>query len=84
MGENDIDIHALIKHSLNMTCALDPIPIELIKQHAGDLVPVIISVVNALLLLGCFPTKLKLAQVTSLLKKEGLDQNILKKVRASV
>ena len=75
------EIQSLIKHSMNKTCALDPLPTTLVKEYSEDLVPVLTEIINASLMSGVVPSELKQALVSPLLKKRGLDQNTLKNYR---
>ena len=52
-----------------------------ISRHKEQLVPVITKIVNLSLLSGTVPHQFRQALVTSLLKKQGLDQNILRNYR---
>jgi hypothetical protein len=63
------------------TCALDPIPTSLLKKIIDDLLPTLEKIVNKSLSTGWFPTPLKKAIVTPILKKATLDKEILKNYR---
>ena len=67
VSENEIQ--SLTQHSMNTTCALDPLPTSLVKEYAEDLVPVLTTIINASLLSGVEPSELKQALVSLLLKK---------------
>ncbi|MGB5557614.1 MAG: reverse transcriptase family protein, partial [Paracoccaceae bacterium] len=70
-----------IMKSPTKSCILDPIPTSLTKQHLDDLVPIVTDIVNASLSTGSVPSQFKQAVVTPLLKKSGLDCNVLKNYR---
>ena len=57
---------------------LDPIPTLLVLDCIGVLLTPITNIVNYSLQEGNFPSCFKTAHVTPLLKKAGLDRNILK------
>ena len=74
------EVRKLIMSSKSTTCELDPIPTGLLKEHISILLPVITKLVNLSLQSGVFPSDWKMALVTPLIKKSGLD-NILKNYR---
>ena len=55
------------------TCALDPIPSSLVKACLPTLTPLITNIINSSLSTGIVPPALKLAAITPILKKPGLD-----------
>ena len=73
------EIQSLMKHSMNKTCALDPIPTALAKEYSEDLVPVLTAILYASLTAVVVPSEIKQALVSPLLKT--LDQNTLKNYR---
>jgi hypothetical protein len=75
------EIKELLKSSLNKSCSLDPLPTSLIKAHGDCLVPIITCIINLSLSTGVVPDRFKQALVTPLLKKAGMDQNVLKNYR---
>ena len=75
------DIHDLIMQSPTKSCSLDPIPTSLTKQCLSDLVPLITAIVNESLSTGVVPPQFKRAVITPLLKKTGLDINVLSNYR---
>jgi virulence-associated protein VapD len=75
------DVLNIIKTSRVKTCSLDPLPACLVKDHIQDLLPSITSIVNSSLQSGLFPSSLKQALVTPLLKKANLDVEDLKNFR---
>ena len=60
---------------------MDPLPTWLLKQCLPELIPIITSIVNSSLEAGHFPDALKHAQIIPLIKKPGLDCEILKNYR---
>jgi hypothetical protein len=66
-------VSKILMSSKPTTCATDPIPSSLIKDNADIMVPWITQIVNKSIEEGVFPDQWKLATVTPLLKKEGLD-----------
>ena len=63
------------------SCSLDPIPTKLLKKHLEIILPTLLNIVNMSLSAGIFPSPLKKALVTPLLKKTSLDKEILKNYR---
>ncbi|PIK39502.1 hypothetical protein BSL78_23656 [Apostichopus japonicus] len=63
------------------SCQLDPVPTSVIKQCIDVFVPYITNIVNTSLSSSCFPESQKIAYVRPLLKKAGLDREILKNYR---
>ena len=75
------EIRKIIIKSKPTTCPLDPIPTTLFLECLDQLLPTVTSLVNESLSTGVFPTPCKAAIVRPLLKKQNLDQNILKNFR---
>ena len=75
------EVAELLKNSLNKSCLPDPLPSCLVKSHKEQLVLVITKIVNFSLLSGTVPHQFRQALVTPLLKKQGLDRNILRNYR---
>ena len=63
------------------SCILDPLPATLLKQHFELLLPVILKIVNLSLESGHFPSSLKTAVLSPLLKKANLDHEVLANYR---
>ena len=74
-------MYELLNNSSNKSSVLDPLPMFLLKSPKEQLVPVITKIVNFSLLSGTVPYQLRQAPVTSLLKKQGLGQSVLKNYR---
>jgi len=66
-------IRILVETSPTKSCSLDPIPTQLLKQLLPILVQPITKIVNESITSGAFPSSLKHAAVTPLLKKPGSD-----------
>ena len=73
LDHSELDVQELITNSKAATCALDPIPTKLLKQHVDIILPAITKMINSSLASGVFPHPWKQAIVTPLLKKPGLD-----------
>ena len=78
---NITEITSFIKNSSKASCSQDPIPTSLIHETLPALAPIITEIVNLSLASGVFPSQLKSAIVNPLLKKVGLDREILKNYR---
>ena len=63
------EVSEVIKKSATKTCALDPIPTQILKKHVSSLIPVITKLVNLSMETGCVPSSFEKALVTPLLKK---------------
>ena len=72
------EVLKIIKSKPNKSCDLDPIPTSLVLDCISVLLTPITNIVNYSLQEGSFPSCFKTAHVTPLLKKAGLDRNILK------
>ena len=75
------DIEKIIKGCAAKSCCLDPIPSQIVKQCLDILLPIITRIVNTSLSSSTFPTALKIAAVTPILKKANLIPDILKNFR---
>ena len=75
------EISTIIQKASKASCSLDPIPTSLLCDLLPVLAPVITRLVNAALSSGTFPSRLKSAIVTPLLKKLGSDVEVLKNYR---
>ena len=71
----------LILSGNSKSCNLDPIPTKLLKEHLDLLLYTVYNIINGSLQSGVFPTSLKTASVTPLLKKQSLDKEIKKNFR---
>ena len=59
------------------SCSLDSMPTWLVKQHLPVLTPILTKIVNNSLSSGSFPSGLRRAIITPILKKAFLDKNTL-------
>ena len=62
----------------NTTCSSDPFPTRLLMSHIHAIVPILEHIVNICLTTGDFPISCKSSIVIPLIKKPGLDQEMLK------
>jgi hypothetical protein len=75
------DTIKLIKSCPSKSCSLDPIPTWLLKEVVNDLAPPITKLINTSLSTSVFPSSMKKALVTPLLKKQNLPTETLKNYR---
>ena len=76
------DVLASIIHKLNRTtCGLDYFPIKLLMCHLPSIINIILRIVNLCFSSGDFPASCKSAIISPLIKKQGLDSEILKNDR---
>ena len=81
MDATEAEIWNIIKLSPVKSCELDPLPTWLLKECKDELVPLITDIVNMPLRESMVPKSLKTAHILPLLKKTGLDSDILKNYR---
>ena len=70
------EVFRLINKSSNKSSSMDFIPTPLIKSRSTVFSEIISNLANLSIYQGSFPLKIKLSQVTPLLKKPRLDKNI--------
>ncbi|KAJ8040922.1 hypothetical protein HOLleu_15372 [Holothuria leucospilota] len=75
------EVRTLITSSPSKSCNLDPIPTWLLKECVGELLPIITAIINQSLLKSIVPAYFKRANVKPLIKKAGLDKEVLKNYR---
>ena len=75
------EVTKIIVKSPSKSCSLDPLPTWLLKAHLDMLAPPITTIVNSSLQTSVFPSDMKKALVTPLLKKPSLDKEVLKNYR---
>ena len=75
------DVTKLIMSMPSKSCALDILPMCLLKENIHTLAQSITTIINASLSTGTFPSKLREAVVSPLLKKPTLDKEVLKNYR---
>jgi hypothetical protein len=78
---SDSDTLKLLNNMKPKSCSMDPIPTWLVKDCKQNLVPILTSIINISLSSGVFPSQLKQATITPILKKTNLDQECLKNFR---
>ena len=81
MDTTEAVIWNTIKLSLVKSCELDPFLTWLLKKCKAELVPLITDIVNMSLRESMIPKSLKTTLIRPLLKKTGLDSDILKNDR---
>jgi hypothetical protein len=75
------EVMKLIARSPCKSCELDPLPTWLLKQCTPHLISLITAIINKSLETSTVPSSFKSALVRPLLKKKGLDREILKNYR---
>lgn len=75
------EIRKIIQKSPLKSCELDPLPTFLLKECIETLLPIITTIVNKSITESYVPATFRKAVVRPLLKKPGLDQNVLKNYR---
>ena len=78
---SDWEVTKLLCSVVPKTCSLDPIPSWLLKNLRATFAPVICHLVNVSLSSGTLPSSEKRAIITPVLKKNGVDKNILSNYR---
>ena len=63
------------------SCELDPLPSWLLKECVDELSPIVTCIANTSLSHAIVPLSLKTALMRPLLKKPGLDKEVLKNYR---
>ena len=66
---------------LLINCGLDPFPTKLLMFHLSSIINIILRIVNLCFSSGDFPASCKSAIISPLIKKQGLDSEILKNYR---
>ena len=74
-------LSSLIRKLNKTTCVLDPFPTKLLISHLFYILDIIICVVNLCFSSCVFPTPCKSSIIFPLIKKQGLDPEILKYYR---
>ena len=75
------EVKSLVLSSPPKSCQLDPIPTDLLFKHIDTVIDVLTAIVNNSLESGVMPPCFKKAIISPLIKKQNLDQNILKNYR---
>ena len=63
------------------TCGLDPFPTKLLMSHLSSIINIILCIVNLCFSSGDFPASCNSAIISPLIKKQGLDSEILENYR---
>ena len=71
------DLTKIIMKSPSKSCLLDPLPTWLLKKHLPSIMPVLCHIVNVSLETGQFPSELRKAIISPVLKKPSLDRHQL-------
>ena len=74
-------LSSLISKLNKTTCVFDPFPTKLLMSHLFYIIDIILCIVNLCVSSGVFPTTCKSSIIFPLIKKEGLDPEILKNYR---
>ena len=72
---SNIELSNIANNIIMKSCILDPLPATLLKQHFDLLLAIILKIVNLSLESGHFPSSLKTAVLSPLLKKANLDHD---------
>ena len=75
------DIMKIILSTPNKSCSLDTIPMWLLRDNIDCLIRPLTIIVNHSFKTGVFPSRLREAVVSPIIKKATLDKNILKNYR---
>ena len=76
------DVLSSLIRKLNKTaCVLDPFPTKLLMSYLSYILDIILCIVNLCFSSGVFPTPCKSSIIVPLIKKQGLDPEILMNYR---
>jgi len=75
------DVIAAVRSLPDKTCALEPLPTTHLKAVVGVTAPFLTSLFNKSLLSGCVPEAFKVAYITQLVKKSGIDTGDVRSYR---
>ena len=75
------EVRKIILKAPTKSCELDPLPTKILKPCLNSLAAIITKIVNLSLEQCCVPPSFKEAVVRPLLKKAGLDKEVLKNYR---
>ena len=73
-----VELERVIKASKPTTCMLDPLPSKVLKELLPTVGPAILSLMNLSLSTGIVPSNFKAALIKPLLKKPGLDPELVR------
>ena len=74
-------LSCLIRKLNKTTCVLDPFPTKLLMSQLSSILDISVCIVNLCFSSGIFPTPCKSSIIFPLIKKQGLDPEILKNYR---
>ena len=74
-------LSSLISKLNETTCVLDPFPTKLLMSHLSSILDIFLCIVNLCFSSGVIPTPCKSSIIFPLIKKQGLDPDILKNYR---
>ena len=77
-----VELLKIISVMNKTTCVSDPFPTKLVISHVSSIIGVILHIVNLSLTSGVFPLSCKSSVIVPLIKKPGLDAEILKNYRS--
>ena len=75
------EVHRLIASSKSKSCSLDPIPTNILKDLLPELLPYITVMCNKSLREGHLPSSQKFAILSPIVKKAGLDADVVQSYR---
>ena len=78
---SNTELSSIANNLITKSCILDPLPATLPRQHFDLLLPIILKIVDLPLESGLFPSSLKNAVLSLLLKKANLDHEVLENYR---
>ena len=75
------DLRKIILKAPTKSCQLHPLPTSVTKEFIDSLMPALLQIINTSLASSTVPSSFKRAIVTPLIKKPGLDRDVLKNYR---
>jgi len=75
------NVRSIIMNAQSKSCALDPLPTDVLKQFLPEVLPFVTDLCNASLQQGCLPLSQRHAIITPRLKKAGADQTDVRNYR---
>ena len=78
---DEAELSKIILTGPSKSCSLDALPTSLLKKTITAQLPILCDIINKSMTAGVFPASLKTADVTPLIKKTSLDQDVLKNYR---
>ena len=77
------DLMRIISVMNKTTCVSDPFPTKLLMSHLPAIVDIILGIVNLCFESAVFPLSCMSSVIIPLIKKPGLDSEVLEKLQAS-